>query len=128
CFGGMLSATSRYDAPRARDVTNGRGSEGDHPHSTVAAERAYPFRHLSQEVAEVSLTGSAVSRHRIMLLGSRLRFGDGLIVAERDADRAGMRPHPMGIHVEAAPGGADEVGASAICPVGHTAAVWVILP
>ena len=58
-----------------------------------------------------------------MLLGSRLGFCDGLIVAERHADGAAVRPYPMGINVEAAPDGADDVGASAICPVGHAAAV-----
>jgi hypothetical protein len=63
-----------------------------------------------------------------MLLGSRLGFRDSLIVTERDADGAAIRSYPMGIHVEAAPGGADDVGAPAIRPVGNRAAVSVILP
>jgi hypothetical protein len=64
-----------------------------------------------------------------MLLGSLLGFGDRLVVAERDADRAAIRPYPMGIQVEAAaPDGADDVGASAVRPVSHGAAVAVILP
>ncbi len=74
------------------------------------------------------LSASSVSRHGIMLLGPRLGLGDGLIVAERHAVGAALRPCPMGIQVEAAPDGADDVGASAVRPVGHGGAVAVIVP
>ena len=125
------------------DERRGIGRAGAVDQAELAAdvaryiEQFEPFRHLalrrvilalSVGVLVVPLTASAVSRQGTMLRGSRLGFGDGLMVAERDADHAAVRAYSMGIHVEAAPGGADDVGASAVRPVSHGAAVAVILP